>query len=156
MKTLFLILSILVITPALAQNEAEAEIKAVIDQLFEGMRRGDSSMVRAVFHPQASLRTSFVHYSSGKPMIHAEAIDGFVEAVGTPHKEVWDERTTNYVFHVDDNLAQVWMDYSFYLNDHLEHCGVNSVQLMRVEDGWKITDIADTRRKQGCIEMDAH
>jgi hypothetical protein len=110
-------------------------------------------MVRKVFHSSASLRSSFIDKKTGQPAMHVEAIQGFLEVIGTPHTEVYDERTANYVYHIDANLAQVWMEYSFYLDGTLLHCGVNSIQLMRLEDGWKITDIADTRRREPCAEL---
>lgn len=155
MKTRIFSILILICSgsPLLAQESSEKEIQAVIDLLFDGMRQGDSSKVRQAFHHKAGMRTSFVSTKTGLPVMYSEPVHGFIEAVGSPHEETWDERTANYVYHIDENLAQVWMEYSFYLNDHLSHCGVNSIQLIRLEEGWKITDIADTRRRENCPEI---
>lgn len=123
-----------------------AEVRAVIDQLFEGMRLGDSTMVRNVFHPNAQAYTSFKHDDTFS--LHEGSIDQFVQAVGTPHDEVWDEQISNVSIKIDDGLAQVWMDYSFYLGEEFSHKGVNTMLLAEVNGEWKIVNLADTRRKK--------
>ena len=142
---LLLVLSLLLSTAAMAQSP-EDEVQAVIERMFDGMRAGDSTMVRSVFHPEARLMTTFTR--DGKPMVHGGNIDGFVEAVGQPHDQVWDERISDVEIRIDDNLATAWMKYAFYLGDTFSHCGVNAFQLARTEEGWKVIQIADTRRKE--------
>ena len=51
---------------------------------------------------------------------------------------------------VEDNLATVWNRYAFYYDGQLHHCGVDSFQLARTMQGWKVIAIADTQRRQGC------
>ncbi len=121
---------------------------ATVQRLFDGMRAGDSTVVRSVFHADARLVTTGVR--EGRPVIQEVAVDQFVAAVGTPHEEVWDERIWNPQVRVDDNLATAWMDYAFFLGECFSHCGVNAFQLFRSPEGWKIIQIADTRRRDGC------
>jgi hypothetical protein len=40
------------------------------------------------------------------------------------------------------------MNYAFYLDDQFSHCGVNAFQLVRMEAGWQIIQITDTRRRE--------
>lgn len=129
----------------------EKEIIKVIQQLFEGMRKGDSSLVHQTFHETARLQTTYTHAKTSKPMIHTEAgIQQFLQQVGTPHDEVYDERIQEYKVFIDDNMASVWTPYKFYVGDSFSHCGVNSFLLFKSEEGWKITFIMDTRRKKEC------
>lgn len=132
-------------TPAPTPEEA---VRAVIDQLFDGMRAGDSTMVRAVFHPAAALHTTA--FREGKPFLHEGSIDRFVTAVGTPHDEVWDERIWDVEIRVDDNLATAWVPYAFYAGDAFSHCGVNAIQLVKEEAGWRMLKLTDSRRREGC------
>jgi hypothetical protein len=132
---------------AAAQHPEEAAVRATIDRLFEGMKKGDSSLVRGVFHPTARLQTAYVN-REGKPALQSEPIDAFVKAVGTPHKEVWDERVSDYAIRIDDNLATAWTPYEFYLDGKYLHEGVNSFQLFHSPQGWKIIQICDTRRRK--------
>lgn len=153
MKTIALWTILLALVPcgSLAAQTPEAEVRATVDRLFDGMRAGDSTVVRSVLHPTARLLS--VDVRDGAPRIQAVPIDRFVAAVGAPHDQVWDERIRNVEIRVDDRLATAWMDYAFYLGDTLSHCGVNAFQLFRAPEGWRIVQIADTRRSQGCEPM---
>jgi putative lumazine-binding protein len=131
--------------------DAKAEVQAVINRLWEGMQKGDSAMVRSVFHPQARMSTAFVR--QGTPSIEIESIEGFIKAVGTPHDKLWDERTRNVQIQIDGTLASAWMDYSFYLGGQFSHCGVDAFQLARDTGGWKVVALADTRRREGCPDQ---
>ena len=142
-----LALSLALTTPARAQDPAQAaaEVRAVVDRLFDGMRQGDSTAVRAVFHPQARLLTTGIR--DGQVALQEGSLDEFVRAVGTPHDEVWDERIGEVEIRVDDPLATAWMTYRFHLGDTFSHCGVNAFQFVRGESGWQVVQITDTRRR---------
>ena len=126
-----------------AQSD-EAEVRAVIDHLFDGMRAGDSTMVQSVLHKEALMaRVNSRGLSIGPT-------EEFVQAVGTPHDEVWDERIWDVNIFVDGQLASAWMEFAFFLGDQLSHCGVNSMQLYKTGGDWKIIYLADTRRLPTC------
>lgn len=131
------------------QNADSTDVRAVIDQLFEGMRTGDSSLVAATFHRDIQMISAF-NNKEGEPNSVMGSAEEFKNAVGTPHEDIWDERISNVKIQLDGNLAQVWMNYSFYLNDKFSHCGVNAVQLIRTNNGWKMIHLADTRRLTDC------
>jgi hypothetical protein len=126
----------------------EAAVIALIDRLFDGMRARDSSVVRAAMHPQA--RHQSVASRDGISVVQSVPIDAFVSAVGASRAEPWDERISRPVVQVDGDLASAWMNYSFYRGTQFSHCGVNAMQLHRGPEGWKIIQIADTRRTAGC------
>jgi hypothetical protein len=134
-------------TPLAAQAPADGDagVRAAIEQLFDGMRTGDSTAVRAVFHPEARMLTAAVR--NGETLLQAGSIDEFVQAVGTPHPEVWDERIDDLEIEVDDPLATAWMDYRFHLGETFSHCGVNAFQFLRTAEGWRVIQITDTRRR---------
>lgn len=130
---------------------AEAEVAAVVRRLFDGMRAGDSTVVRSAFHPTARLMTTGVR--EGQTVVRVDSIDTFVRAVGTPHDVVYDERIDGLEVRVDGPLATAWMRYTFYAGERLSHCGVNAFQLFRAAEGWKVIQITDTRRREGCPEL---
>jgi hypothetical protein len=41
-------------------------------------------------------------------------------------------------------------NYKFYVGETFSHCGVNSFQLFKDKEGWKIIYLIDTRRKDPC------
>jgi len=151
MKYITLIIGLLSISmPGLAQSAEElSAVKAPIEKLFDGMRAGDSSMVRAAFLPEAQLQT-ITKDETGETVIRAQPIDGFLQVIGTPREEVLDERIWSYDIRVDGPLATVWTPYSFFLGENFSHCGVNAFQLVNTTKGWKISQIIDTRRREGC------
>ena len=154
-KLLAFIAFIFISTYSQAQNEnfsdQEKEVLEVVNRLFDGMRKGDSTMVRSVFHASARMQTTYTNAKTGLPVIQTEENpDKFVKAVGTPHEKIWDERILSYKIDVDDNMAIVWTPYEFYAGDTFSHCGVNAFQFFKSEEGWKIIQITDTRRKTPC------
>ena len=128
----------------------EQAIANVVETLFDGMRAGDSSMVRSVFHPQVRMVTAFRNQQG--PQVNVENdLTGFVTAVGTPHEQVWDERISNLVIRTDGDFGMAWMEYGFFAGEQFSHCGVDLMELVRGADGaWKIIGLADTRRRAGC------
>lgn len=148
-------LALLVLLPALlsgtaAAQSAEDQVRAVVERLFDGMREGDSTQVRLVFHPEARMLS--VNMQEEPPTLQRGNVDAFVDAVGTPHEEVWDEKIWDVEIHIDGPLATAWMNYAFYLDDERSHCGVNAFQLFRGEEGWQIIQLTDTRRREPCEE----
>ena len=126
------------------------DVVKVIHLLFEGMRKGDSAMVSAVFDKGARMAT--IDSRRGEPQFREGSLPRFLNAVGTPHDNVWDERIGDPVVQVDGHLATVWVNYAFYVDDQFSHCGVNAFQLFKGPEGWKIVNLTDTRREDGCKE----
>lgn len=138
-----------------AQNQPMAtdqeDITGTIQQLFEGMQKGDSAMVHATFTREVTFATVFRN-KKGEQVIHREsAIHDFLVAVGTPHNDVWNEEIWNLQIQVDGDFAQAWCDYAFYVGKNFSHCGVDAFHLIKTGTGWKIFHLADTRRKEGCV-----
>ncbi len=138
--------------PARAQapeSETVAQ-RAVVQELFDAMRAGDSVRIRAVFHPEMRyLMTSDVG-PDGVARLRATPLDGFVTSVGTKRAEAVDERIFNPKVLVDGTLASVWVDYSLYVGTRFIHCGVDVFHVAKVGETWKIAALTDTRRTTGC------
>lgn len=134
---------------AQATSTETQAVKQTVTQFFDGMRRGDSTLVRRTLAPGAVFHG--IGSKPGQPSaLQTESISGFLKAVGTPHAEVWDERVQFDRVLIDANLASVWAPYEFYLGSKFSHCGYDSFQLVKLADGWKIAHIIDTRRKEKC------
>jgi hypothetical protein len=87
----------------------------------------------------------------GKLVVKNEDPAGFIDFISKESPGNADERITFDVVKVDGTLAIAWAPYNFYYKGKFSHCGVDSFQLVRFSDGWKIQYIIDTRRKQGCV-----
>lgn len=132
-----------------AQNTEEKAVQSVVEQLFTGMQKHDSTMIRATFHPTARMQSIGLNRKSNLMSLTTEEnVNDFVKQIGTmPANIQIEERVLNYEIRVDGAMATAWTPYEFYLNGSRKHCGVDAFQLYKTESGWKIIALADTRRK---------
>ena len=133
--------------PVQNAQPGEAEVLAVVNALFDGMRKVDSAMVRPLFHPKVRLIT--VDSRSPGARIE-ESVEGFIKSVGSPRTEVYDERLSNVRVMIDGSLASVWADYKFFRGTTLNHCGVDHFLLVKEGGKWQIIELSDTRRRENC------
>lgn len=149
MKKLIILPLILVSILTSAQTSDQKEVMGVIERVFEAMRTSDSTMLKSSFTADASTYTLF-NDSDGKAQIKKGSLQRFIDAVGQPKEDIWNEPIWNEKVEIDGPLAAVWVEYAFYLNNQFLHCGVDAFQLVKTENGWKIFHLADTRRKNNC------
>lgn len=139
-----LLLSAIVFLPARAQSPDHDAAYAVITRLFDAMRARDTTTMRSLFVPNASMQ-------SLGASVKFESIDGWIAGVGrAPAGLVLDERLANPIVHVDGPLANIWVDYWFFAGERFSHCGVDAILLAKQDDAWRVFSIVDTRRTQGC------
>lgn len=138
-KIFFLLIS----SFSFAQNTSEKEIIKSIENLFNAMKSADSLGVKNAFSGSAMMQTF------GKNQeIRTDKVKDFAKQVGASQAGDLDERFTISKILVDGNMASVWVPYQFYYKGNFSHCGVNSFQLAKINNEWKIQYIIDTRRKK--------
>ena len=131
-----------------AATAEEAEVLAVLDRLFHGMRMRDASILEALFHPDARMLVA----PPGDvdpvpvPVRSAEAFIASVGAGGEPLHEPY----FNPEVRIDGHLANVWTFYHLYRGNTFGHCGHDSFELVRTPEGWKFVFLAYTVRTEGC------
>ena len=128
-----------------AQKSEEDAVKKAVNQLFMGMKGSDSMLIRKSFSKSAVLQTI-----TKTSEVKNESIDDFALSISKAEKGSLDERISFSNVLIDGNLASVWTLYEFYYNGQFSHCGVNSFQLVKSNNEWKIQYIIDTRRKDNC------
>ncbi len=128
---------------------AEDSIKTVINQMFTAMKNADGARLKSVFTDSALLQ-SISRTPDGKTIVKNEPISDFIEIVGKQPAGASDERISFESVKTDGQLASAWTPYAFYYKGQLHHCGVNSFQLVKINNDWKIQYIIDTRKKDGC------
>ncbi len=138
-KIFFLLIS----SFSFAQNTSEKEIIKPIENLFNAMKSADSLGVKNAFSNSSIMQTF------GKNQeIRTDKVEDFAKQVGASQAGDLDERFTISKILVDGNMASVWVPYQFYYKGNFSHCGVNSFQLAKINNEWKIQYIIDTRRKK--------
>lgn len=134
---------------AIKNDTAQYEVYQLIVKLFDGMRSGDSLMVRSCFFHEVEMRTAFTN-KKGEAVLKKNDLQQFINAVGTPHNEVWNEKIWATEIRINGNLAQVWTKYAFFLDDKFSHCGVDAFHCTKTKNGWKIFHLTDTRQYDKC------
>ena len=122
--------------------------EAAVRGLFDAMRSADSAAARNYLHPDARLQRPVEE--DGEQALSVSGVGGWLRSIGGAEPGQLDEEIWDLEVRRDGRLATAWMQYAFYLDGELHHCGVNAFQLVRLEDGWVAFSIADTSREQGC------
>ncbi len=146
------LLTLLFLLPFLTFAQENKKVMEPVDRLFEGMKKGDSAMVHQAFMPSPTFYTVLIDSKTNKPVLKVDVFADFLKAIGTPHKDVWNEVIWSPKIEIDGNFAQVWVPYGFFTNSTFSHCGVDAFHLFNDGSGhWKIFHLADTRQKTGCV-----
>ena len=134
-----------------AQGSDREAILATVQKVFDAMRTRDTALLSQAFDSTARL----VGVSSrGAPSVSLTMPSQFGAAISrAPAGDVWNERIYDPEVRIDGNLAQVWAYYTFHRNSTFSHCGIDAFMLLKVGTAWKITQLADSRRTEGCTHQ---
>ena len=146
---LLLLLSTLITGSAAYAQNAEDSIKAVINKMFTGMKNSDTAMVKECFTETAFMQT-FGKNKDGKTIITTDTPSDFAKIIATIPAGAADEQIVFKNLKIDGPMAAVWTPFKLYFNGKFYSCGVNSFQLVRLNNEWKIQYILDTRRRNNC------
>lgn len=122
----------------------DESVEAVITEFFDAMKASEGDQLRSLITNETTLKT--VTVADVEPVLRETSFDRFITSVEGSEPGTLDEQLTSLTIHVDDNLATAWMGYRFYRGEEFSHCGVNTMNLLKKSDGWKIVTIVDTRR----------
>ena len=154
-KTILLLFLFFTTNLTFAQLEEENALKNVVLQLFEGIQKHDSTLLKNVFHTSARIQVIGVHRLTGKNAITTEnEIDKFIKQICRNSINIsMREVPKSFEYRIDNQLATVWTPYEFYIkefptvDEHLSHRGVDSFQLYKTDEGWKILSLVYTIRR---------
>lgn len=145
MKNLLLAFVTLFCFHSLQAQTTQDSVKGVVNSLFKAMKDADSMLLRSTFADSAFLQT-IVKTKNGL-QVKNESVKDFASFVGKQEKNFLDEQIVFHSVLIDADLAVVWTPYKFFYKGAYSHCGVNSFQLVRLNNVWKIQYLIDTRRK---------
>jgi Putative lumazine-binding len=138
----------LAVTPAAtAQTDDEADVLAAIKTMFDGLAARDTAMMSSVLDADTRLVQTFTR--NGEPGFRSASMNQFLDNIVNPGPPIREDFFNPKIV-IHDNLATVWVDYTFYVDGEVSHCGEDTFQLARQTTGWVIVAIADTQRREGC------
>ena len=143
-------LTALTVAPVQAQTPAQSAddqaIRAVVKQLFDGMRTRDTTMMKNVFAADARF-----YGVNAQGVVRVTLPAQFIAGVAAAQPgTVLDEVLHETEVRIDGPLATVWAYYDFFAGDRFSHCGFDAMQMLKTAAGWKIVALADSRRMECC------
>ena len=129
---------------AFAAPPDEAQVLAVVDRFFAAMVARDAAGAAKVLEKDGVFTEVTPEGVTG-----AQTHAAFLKDLAAG-KQQWRERIWNPKVLVHGRLALVWAPYDFAIDGKFSHCGVDSFQLVKGPQGWKISGAAFTIEKKGC------
>ncbi len=144
--TLAFVLSLPIVVAAQSQDKA---ILAVVQGFFDTMTAQDVEGARKILIPEG--RFFSVRDEDGESAVRSftnqEYLDGLAAREAVALERMWNPKVN-----IHEHIANVWTRYDFYLDGEFSHCGVDSFDLIKTPDGWKITGGTYTVERADCPE----
>ena len=143
MKKIFFCFIFLWLNSLSAQKQ---DVEKAIDAFFDAFHAKDTVRLKLVCADKMILQ-SIMEGKNRSLFTEETKQDFFKSLVSIPDKVNFKEKSIQTNIQIDGSMAHVWMTYEFYIDNQLQHCGVNSFQLYKKENAWQIVYLIDTRRK---------
>jgi hypothetical protein len=127
-------------------NDSSLAVKEVINNMFTAMKNSDTVLLKTCFSNSVVFQT--IVSKNGTVSVKEESIKDFVNSISKQPVGSLDERISFETVSVNKDLAIAWTPYQFYYNGKYSHEGVNSFQLVKFAEGWKIQYLIDTRYRR--------
>jgi len=146
-----IIIAALLLITSLAGNAQQAHpdypaVKQVIDQFFESINSGNGELIASLEVEGAQILN--IREDTTGQFEFAErpwfGVDSF-NADSQLTERYWNEQ-----FLISDNLAVFWAPYDFHINGEFSHCGIDVLNLIKINGQWKIGHAMWTIQRPGC------
>lgn len=133
-------------------DEKVSERTAVVDLVTEFF---DAMTARDIKHMSTLLTEEgfFYGYREGpdgltiiKPT-HSEYMQSLAQGSGTIVERFWNPRVL-----LHGRMATVWTPYDLYRDGKFSHCGINNFNLLKTDEGWKVSGITFSMETDDCGE----
>src|SRR5215213_3218641 len=148
MRKITLVFVLIFISSALIAAQSTDDQRAAIatvDQLFAGMKTKDAEQIKSVFSSDGQL-IAIDKPRDGKGISKTRVLtgDAFATMIASNKGGDYIEKMPSPEARVTGDLAIVSGRYTFHVGDKFSHCGTNTFNLVRTDNGWKIANAAST------------
>ncbi len=131
-------------------NDTNESPKEFVEKFFKAFHEQDTVKLKSYAYEGAKLE-SVIKEENGDVKLMTSDYPGFLKNIASiPEDATFEERLHEYRVEENGDLATVTTPYTLYFNGKLYHCGVNSFQLVKFGEEWKLVYLIDTRIKEGC------
>ena len=145
------LVALLMLTHSLAGHAQQSHpdypaVKLVIDQFFESINTGNGALLASLEVEGAQIMNIREDIKGQFEFVEREwfGADNF-NADSQLTERYWDEQLL-----IADNLAMFWAPYDFHINGEFSHCGVDVLNLIKIDGQWKIGYAMWTIQRPDC------
>lgn len=131
---------------ARAQASDRSEVLAAVNGFMRGLRAKDTALVAQ--HMDTLARMTLPRGGANGTRLFVLRAAELTRMVA--NEAANDEVIRSPTVQMDGNLAVVWAEYQVRREGRVTHCGFDSFQLAKLNGKWKIVNIADSFKQQGC------
>lgn len=140
------LLTISVVSTAQQSHPEYPSVKQVVDQFFESINTGNGPLLASLEVEGAQIlniredtagQYEFVELS----WFGADSFNGDTQLT----ERYWDEELL-----ISNNLAVFWAPYDFHIDGEFSHCGIDVLNLIKIDGQWKIGHAMWTIQRPGC------
>ena len=147
--TLTVLVWLMVPVSAGAQQNDTTAVMATLERFVGALRIKDTTAMKAELHDQARMTLLRPAQGGGVRVVVLDG-PGFIRAATAG--PALDEPIRHARVTIDADLATVWAEYQVRIDGAVSHCGYDAFHLVRVAGAWKILNVSDTFRREGCGE----
>jgi hypothetical protein len=115
----------------------EKAVLASFQALMDGLGSRDKAAMMKTLLPGGSATL----LRDGKPV--QMSFEELTDRLSKPGPQSHEERIHDALIHVDGDLAVLWAPFDFLLDGKVDHCGMDTATLFKVQGEWLIASIAD-------------
>ena len=134
-----------VLLPLAAQTSDEKDVVAAVQKTFDGMAANDAGKILASMTADARLYGVRANGSS-----YSLPAEQWANRLVGLKSEFVERFTKSPAVSIHGTIANVWGEYELLRDGKFSHCGVDSFNLLKTAEGWKVAAILDTEETTGC------
>lgn len=148
--SVLLALTVACVAPApLAAQSDSAAVVGAIERFFDALRSKDTTVMRASVDSAARFTLLRPDPAGGVRVVVLTG-EQFLRSASNPNSPPLDEPIRNARVLVDGDLASVWAEYQVRRDGQVTHCGFDAFHMVRRQGAWKVLNVSDTFRREGC------
>lgn len=137
------------------QEDDHAAILAVMQKAFDAVQSSDPEDWRAIQLAEGTSLSFRPHPDgeAGKLQMRMTRNETFVEGLNPDGREFFERWTSEPTVMIRGPIAVVWGEYDFWVDGEIVHCGVDAVDLVKIDGFWKIANFMWTVERDNCASQ---
>jgi hypothetical protein len=136
---------LLAMLPLAAQTSEEKDVLAAVQKTFDGMAANDAAQILGSMTADARL-----YGVRANGVAYAMPAEQWANRIASIKSKLVERFTKTPTVSIHGTIANVWGEYEFLRDSQFGHCGVDSFNLLKTADGWRVASILDTEETTGC------